>query len=83
MESFKHLNWSFLPKKLTVYSRKQISQKVSPWISERVLNNANFYFDKILLPPTINDSPKSIDLMQNTSLLLTTTSSTLKLNYEE
>ena len=45
MEPAKHLSWSFLPKKLTTYSRKQFLQKVTPYMFERVLNNTNFYFE--------------------------------------
>ena len=44
MEQVKHLG--FLQKKLTTYSRKQFSQKVSPDMFERVLNNTNSYFDE-------------------------------------
>ena len=39
MEPVKHLSWSFLQKKLTVYSRKQFSQKVPPFMLEAILNN--------------------------------------------
>ena len=30
IEAVKHLTWSFLQKKLTAYSRKQLLQKVPP-----------------------------------------------------
>ena len=46
---------------------------------ERVLNNTNSYFDEPYFPsPTINTSPKYIDLMQNRSSLF---NNTLPINY--
>ena len=35
---------SFLQQKLSAYSQKQCSQKVPPYVSERVLNSTNSYF---------------------------------------
>ena len=83
MKPVKHLSWSFLQKKLTTYSRKQLLQKAPPLTFERVLNNTNFYFDESYSPPTINSSPKSIDLMQDTSLLLNIHLPHPKIKYEE
>ena len=46
MESVKHINWRFLQKALTADSRKQISQKVPPWMFKNVLDNTNSYFNE-------------------------------------
>ena len=69
IDPVKHLSWSFLQKRLTVYSRKQFSPKVPPHMFERVLNNTNFYYDESYSPQLLSTSSKSIDLMQNTSPL--------------
>ena len=37
IEPDKHLSWNFLQKTLTAYNRKQFSQKVPPYMFERVL----------------------------------------------
>ena len=50
MKPVKHLSWSFLQKKLTAYSRKQLLEKAPPLTFERVLNNTNFYFDESYSP---------------------------------
>ena len=60
------VSWSCLQRHLTAYSQKQL---VLPQMFERVLNNTTSYFDVSYSSPTIFNSPKSIDLIQNTSPL--------------
>ena len=50
MGPVKHLSQRFIEKMLTTYSRKQFPQKIPHQKFERVLNNADSYFDESYYP---------------------------------
>ena len=74
MEPIKHLSWSFLQKKCwRLIAENNFWHKVPPWKFERILNFINFYFGESYTYQLLASvSSKSIDLMQNTRPLLTT-----------
>ena len=68
MEPVKHLSRSLLWKTSTSYSRKQFLQKFPLRRFKGSCIIPTFLMNPT--PPTINSSPKSLDLKQNTRLLL-------------